>query len=202
MEDEYYQLDGFNRRRGSQVNNLHHYHVDAFKAVIDMQLQELNHRFNEANTKLLLCIACWCLCKSIKAFDLEKLMEMATLYREEFRIECDLQLLEDVREDERFNQLNRIGDIAKKMDEEKKHIIYPKVYLLLKLALILPVATTSVECAFSAMKLVKTDVRNQMGDQYLSDSFVSYIEKNVLDSISNDTIVKLYQAIRPRRVQL
>ncbi|XP_023732947.1 uncharacterized protein LOC111880764 [Lactuca sativa] len=115
MEDEYY--DGFSRRRGSQVNNLHHYHVDVFKAVIDMQLQELNHRFNEANTKLLLCIACLCPCESFKAFDLDKLMEMATLYKEEFRTEYDLQVLEvelknyikDVREDERFNQLKSIG---------------------------------------------------------------------------------------------
>nr|KAJ0224589.1 hypothetical protein LSAT_V11C100001900 [Lactuca sativa] len=29
------------------VNNLHHYQVDVFKEVIDMQLQELNNRFNE-----------------------------------------------------------------------------------------------------------------------------------------------------------
>nr|KAJ0206281.1 hypothetical protein LSAT_V11C500267400 [Lactuca sativa] len=184
MEDEYY--DGFSRRRGSQVGN---------------------HRFNEANTKLLLCMACLCPRESFKAFDLDKLMEMATLYKEEFRTEYDLQVLEvefknyikDVREGERFNQLKSIGEFAKKMVDGKKHIIYLKVYLLLKLALILPVATTSVERAFSVMKLVKTDVRNKMGDQFLSDSLVSYIEKNVLDSISNDTTVKLYQAIRPRR---
>nr|KAJ0200600.1 hypothetical protein LSAT_V11C600302880 [Lactuca sativa] len=186
MEDEYY--NGFSRRRGSQVNNLHHYHVDVFKTVIDMQLQELNHRFNEANTKLLLCMACLCPRESFKAFDLDKLMEMTTLYREDFRTEYDLQVLEvelknyvkDVREDEIFNQLKNIGELAKKM-----------VYILLKLALILPVATTSVERIFSAMKLVKTDVRNKMGDQFLSDR-----------SISNDTIVKLYQAIKLRQIQL
>ncbi|XP_023731068.1 uncharacterized protein LOC111878805 [Lactuca sativa] len=183
MEDEYY--DGFSCRKGSQVNNLHHYYVDVFKAVIDMQLQELNHRFNEANTKLLLCIACLCPRMSFKAFDLDKLMEMATIYKEEFRTEYDLQVLEvelknyinDVQEDEHFNQLKSIRELAKKMVEEKKHIIYPKVYLILKLALILPVATANVERAFSAMKLVKTDVRNKMGDQFLSDSLVSYIEK-------------------------
>ncbi|KAL4580987.1 hypothetical protein LXL04_017193 [Taraxacum kok-saghyz] len=65
----------------------------------------------------------------------------------------------------------------------------PKVYLLLKLALILPVATASVERAFSAMKLIKTDIRNKMGDKFLSDSLVSYIEKDVLDSFDNDTII-------------
>lgn len=36
-----------------EITNLHHYHVDLFYIVIDMQLQELNNCFNEANTKLL-----------------------------------------------------------------------------------------------------------------------------------------------------
>ena len=47
LNDAYY--NGISRRRGSQVSNLHHYQVDVFYAVIDMQLQELNHRFNEVN---------------------------------------------------------------------------------------------------------------------------------------------------------
>ena len=88
------------------------------------------------------------------------------------------------------------------MVKVKKHIIFPKVYLLLKLALILPVATASVERAFSAMKLIKTDIRNKMGDKFLSDSLVSYIENDVLDSFDNDTIIARFQAIRPRRIQL
>ncbi|KAJ9559793.1 hypothetical protein OSB04_004953 [Centaurea solstitialis] len=169
----------------NQVSNLHHYQVDVFYTVIDMQLQELNHRFNEVNTTLLLYIACLCPSESFKAFDLDKLLKMATFYPEEFPTEHDLRVLElelqnyikDVREDERFNQLKSIGDLGKKMVETKKHIIFPKVYLLLKLALILPVATSSVERAFSAMKLIKTSTRNKMGDQFLSDYLVWYIEK-------------------------
>ncbi|KAL7614542.1 hypothetical protein Lser_V15G04899 [Lactuca serriola] len=110
--------------------------------------------------------------------------------------------IKDVRQDARFHDLKSIGDLAKKMVEEKKHIIFPKIYLLMKLALILPVATASVERAFSAMKLIKTDIRNKISDQFLSDSLVSYIEKNVLKGIGNDAIVTMFQAIRPRRVQL
>ncbi|XP_023735456.1 uncharacterized protein LOC111883364 [Lactuca sativa] len=193
----------------NQVNNLHHYQVDVFKEVIDMQLQELNHHFNEVNTNLLLSIACLCPTESFKAFDLDKIMKMATLYPEEFPTEYDLRVLEvelgnyikDVREDERFNDLKSIGDLAKKMVQEKKHIIFPKIYLLVKLALILPVATASVERAFSAMKLIKTDIHNKMSDQFLSDGLVSYIGKNVLKGIGNDTIVKMFQDIRHHRVQ-
>ena len=39
------------------------------------------------------------------------------------------------------------------------------VYRLVELALLLPVATASVERVFSAMKAVKTDLRNRMGDE-------------------------------------
>ena len=41
--------------------------------------------------------------------------------------------IKDVREDERFHDLKSIVDLAKKMVEEKKHIIFPKIYLLMKL---------------------------------------------------------------------
>ncbi|KAL4576308.1 hypothetical protein LXL04_012400 [Taraxacum kok-saghyz] len=83
------------------------------KAVIDMQLQELNHRFSETNTKLLLAITCLCPREFFKAFDLDRLMESARFYEEEFPTKYDLQVLEvelknyikDVREDERFHQL-------------------------------------------------------------------------------------------------
>nr|KAJ0194522.1 hypothetical protein LSAT_V11C800414790 [Lactuca sativa] len=67
-----------------QVDNLHHYQVDVFKTVNDMYLQESNHRFNEVNTNLLLCIAYLCQGESFKAFDLHKIMEKTTLYSEEF----------------------------------------------------------------------------------------------------------------------
>ena len=46
------------RRNAPQITNLHHYRVDLFFEVIDLQLQEFNNRFLEATTKLLLCMAC------------------------------------------------------------------------------------------------------------------------------------------------
>ena len=135
---------------------------------------------------------------------------MATFYPEEFPTEYDLRVLKlelqnyitDVREDERFNQLKNIGDLGKKMVESKKRIIFLKVYPLLKLALILPLATSSVKRAFSTMKLIKTSTRNKMGDRFLSDYLVSYIDKVILEGISNDTIMQIFQGIRTRRVQL
>ena len=83
-----------------------------------------------------------------------------------------------------------------------RDLIYPLVYLLLKLALPLPVATATVERAFSAMKYVKSRLRNQMGDQWLNDCLVTYIEKEVFDSIDNEIIMRRFQNMKPRRMQL
>ena len=54
-----------------------------------------------------------------------------------------------------FFDLKQIGDLAQKMVETKKHIVYPLVYLLVTLALILPVATANVERTFSVMNIIK-----------------------------------------------
>nr|XP_043615941.1 uncharacterized protein LOC122587841 [Erigeron canadensis] len=96
-----------------EVSNLHHYQDDVFYAVIDMQLQKLSYPFNEVNTRLLHSMACLCPSESFKAFNLEKLTEMATFYPKEYPTVNDLQLLElelqdyikDVRGDENFNHL-------------------------------------------------------------------------------------------------
>ena len=51
------------------------------------------------------------------------------------------------------------------MVEMKKNVSYPLVYALVTLALILPVATATVERAFSAMNIIKNRLRNRIGDQ-------------------------------------
>ena len=59
------------------MTNLYHYRVELFYTVIDMQLQELNNRFNEVNMKLLLYAASLNPCDSFAAFDKEKLICLA-----------------------------------------------------------------------------------------------------------------------------
>jgi len=49
------------------------------------------------------------------------------------------------------------------------------------LVLLLPVATASVERAFSAMNFVKN--KNNMEDQYLNDCLVTFIEKDFFFSM-------------------
>ena len=205
--DEIYIARG-RSRRGEKVTNLHRYRVELFSTVLDMQLQELSDRFTEVNTELLLCVACLNPMDSFSAFNKEKLLRLAQFYPSEFSpmelLILDNQLetyILDMRSNE-FSEVKGIGGLAEKLVETKKNIVYPLVYLLIKLALILPVATATVERAFSAMNIVKNRLRNRMGDQWMNDCLVAYIEKDVSSIIENEMIMQRFQNMKTRREQL
>ena len=67
----------------------------------------------------------------------------------------------------------------------RKYETYHLIYLLVKLALTLPVVTATVERIFSAMKYIKNELRNRMRDQLMDDCLVVYIEKDLACSIDN-----------------
>lgn len=102
-------------------------------------------------------------------------MRMDELYLDDFD-ESNMSILEnqlasyivDVRDvDERFSDLNGLCDLFKSLVQTKKQSNYPMIFHLVKLALLLPVVPASVERAFSAMKFIKNDLRNQMSDVFL-----------------------------------
>ena len=82
--DDIFVVSGMPRRNTQQNTNLHHYHVELFYTVIDMQLQELNNRFPKVNTDLLLCTACLNPSNSFVAFDKEKLICLTKFYPSNF----------------------------------------------------------------------------------------------------------------------
>ena len=95
-----------------------------------------------------------------------------------------------------FAKLQEIGDLAKKLVETKKDIAYLLVYVLIKLALILPVATATVERGFSVMKFIKNRLRNRMEDQWMNDCLVTYIERDIFGTINNEIILQIFQNMK------
>ncbi|KAF8080198.1 hypothetical protein N665_0966s0011 [Sinapis alba] len=108
-----------------------------------------------------------------------------TFYPEDFshikQITLEHQLglyIDDIRENERFSNLKNLGDLACMMVNEKKHLSYPNVfYRFLKLVLTLHVATAKVERCFSAMKIVKTTLRNRI---------------KLFEKVTNEIVVKRF----------
>ncbi|XP_042437065.1 uncharacterized protein LOC122023032 [Zingiber officinale] len=198
---------GRSRRNGQMITNFHHYRVEIFCQVLDMMVQEMNNRFSESSTEVLTCIACLDPKDSFSQFDIGKLLHLAELYPEDFSL-TDRVIFEDQLETyiqnvrDEFSMIEDLGSLAKKMVETGKNTIFSLVYRLIELALVLPVATASVERVFSAMKIIKTNLHNRMGDEWMNDSLVVYIEKDIFATIENEQILQYFQQMNTRRIQL
>lgn len=125
------------RSRRETVTNLHHYRVEMFYAIIDMQFQELNDRFSEVNSDLLICVACLFPNNSFDAFNKNKVVRLCQYYPADFDAadvsELDDQLdtyIPDMRTSEDFEGLQGIIDLAQKLVAKNKHEVYPLVYKL------------------------------------------------------------------------
>jgi hypothetical protein len=193
-------------RQKTGINNEHHYRVDCFFAVLDMLGKEFHDRFNEVNSELLRCMSALSPSDLFCHFDKEKLMQLAKFYPDDFNhkdmvtLEHELALyIDNLLHDTRFASLDSIGDLAKLMIDTRKHLSYPLVFRLLKLALTLPVATATVERCFSAMKIVKSALRNKIGDDFLSHSLICYVEKGLMETITNEVIVDRFHKMKDRR---
>ena len=71
----------------------------------------------------------------------------------------------DMRSSEEFTDLKDRSELAQTMVQPKKDKVYPLLYRLLTLALILLVTTAIVERIFSSMNVVKTQLHNRIGDR-------------------------------------
>ena len=69
---------------------------------------------------------------------------------------------------------------------------------MVKFLLTLPVSIATIERAFSAMKFVKTNFRNKMENDFLTDSLMLYIEKDIVSTFSLDSIVDDFEDLKRR----
>ncbi|XP_021728033.1 uncharacterized protein LOC110695119 [Chenopodium quinoa] len=198
---------GRSRRFVEKATNEHHFLVGIFLEVIDLHLQELDNRFNEKNMELLTCMASLSPKDNFSSFDKEKVLKLASLYPEKFShnellsLDDQLEVFKQIMlEDENFQDLHDINSLSKMLVKTKLHETYPLIHLLIKLMLILPVATASVERVFSAMTYIKSKLRNSMGDQLMNDCLVTYIEKEVFLQVPDEDIIDRFQKMKTRRI--
>ncbi|XP_076946570.1 uncharacterized protein LOC143618141 [Bidens hawaiensis] len=112
MEFEY--VDPRYRRKKTAITNRHHYVVNNFNTVLDMQIQELGNRFNEA---------------LMSSFSKVNLLNLAEMYPCDFDFDENEKLIYElghyitnVKEDKRFANLSGLGDLAKMMVKIRLHI--------------------------------------------------------------------------------
>ncbi|GMJ09027.1 hypothetical protein like AT1G19260 [Hibiscus trionum] len=188
----------------------HHYRVDVFTATMDQQLHELKSRFSEQTTELLIFSMALNSSCGYKHFNVEKNCHLAEKYypkvfseHEKYHLKYELELFfRDVPNHVEMKNLITITQLCRSLSESGKSFSYPLVDRLIRLILTLPVSTATTERAFSAMKIVKTSLRNKMEDDFLSDYLIVYIEKEIAEKFTNNSIIDDFDFMKKRRVQL
>ena len=66
--------------------------------------------------------------------------------------------------------------------------------------LTLPVSTTTIERFFLVMRIVKTRLRNKMDDDFLTDTLITYIERDIANKISMESVINDFRDMKERKV--
>ncbi|XP_065626089.1 serine/threonine-protein kinase PBL34-like [Quercus suber] len=106
----------------------------------------------------------------------------------------------NVVQDPEFKELKSLSELSQWLVRTRNSEHYKLVYRIVRLVLTLPVSTATTERAFSVMKVVKTNLRNKMEDDFLTDSLMLYIEKDIASTFSLDSIVDDFENLKERRV--
>jgi hypothetical protein len=118
--------------------------------------------------------------------------DFKALVKLHFQMEC---YINDVSKDENFTNLRSLTEISMMLVKTDRILRYHIIYKLLKLVLVLPVATAGVERVFSSMKFIKNKLRSKMGQRFLNGCFVTFIERDFLQ-VRDDGIITSFQAPR------
>ena len=122
------------------------------------------------------------------------------LFRSQELLKSQLQHYElDVIKHPDFQNMITISELCRGLKISGKSKIYFLIDRLIRLMLTLPVSTATTEQAFSAMKLLKTRLRNRMEDEFLADNMIIYIKKEIAGNFTIKMIIDEFYSMKNRR---
>eukprot|EP00732_Lithocolla_globosa_P000965 Lithocolla_globosa_v1_NODE_398_length_4181_cov_16.574406.p2 type:complete len:519 gc:universal NODE_398_length_4181_cov_16.574406:1870-314(-) len=179
------------------LNSEDEYVRNFWNPVLDRVITELNRRFDDKNSALMKAIASFSPTSPL-FLDAETIMPLVVHYKlpaekfvNEFRTECEIFFgIIDIMDEKK--KPNTLRELLVVLHEHKQ--LFPLLWTVTKIALTLPVTTASAERSFSALKLIKSFLRNSMGDDRLSDLGVLGICRQRAKALGKDieSVVKAF----------
>ncbi|XP_062158677.1 uncharacterized protein LOC133866142 [Alnus glutinosa] len=172
------------------------------------QLQELNRRFSEHAVDLLIFGSTLDPRAALESFIIDDICQLGNkfypqdftdLEKEQLEIELN-HYKHNVVLHSSFQALSNIYELCQWLVSTGKSTIYQLVFRVIVLVLTFPISTTTIEQAFSAMDIVKTKLRNKIEDEFLTDSLMVYMEREVAATINIDSIINDFRDSKKRRV--
>ena len=116
---------------------------------------------------------------------------------EKLQLKTQLQHYEyNVVQHSEFKNLLTLSSLCQWLVRTRKSTIYPLVHRIIVLVLTLPVSIATTERSFSAMRIVKTRLRNKMEDDFLTNSLIMYIEREIAEKLSIDSIINDFKDLK------
>ena len=170
--------------------------------LIDAVLYELNRRFDDKKMYAILAIFNLIneesVCESCIEYNFKKL----DAYKEHIsfknlRNELNLWYEYKKRKSLRFSSFK---DLIENFSKFNLKNIFPELFILIKIYLSIPISSATGERSFSALRRIKTWLRNTCGQERLSDLALLHIESEELDSINIDQAVDMFAKLSDRRM--
>ena len=95
--------------------------------------------------------------------------------------------------------MSTISELCRGLQISGKSNIYFLINRLIRLVLTFPVSTATTKRAFSAMKLIKTRLRNRIEDELLANNMIVYIEKETAGNFTIKMIMDEFYSMKNRR---
>ena len=95
--------------------------------------------------------------------------------------------------------MDTISQLCRGLEISGKSKFYHLIDRLIHLMLTLLIFTATTERAFSAMKLLKTRLRNRIEDEFLADNMIVYIKKEIAGNFTMEMIMDEFYSIKNRR---
>ncbi|KAL6508753.1 hypothetical protein OROHE_021312 [Orobanche hederae] len=210
LSSSYFSRGARARNEHSDHTFEHHYRVNIFYEAINCQLMELDHRFSDSSMELLRLASTLDPKHAYETFrsaDVCQLVEK--FYPEDFsdheKTIMKMQLLHydiDVVQHADYKELTSISELCQWLVRTRREATFDIIYRVINILLTLPVSTATTERSFSAMNIVKTRLRNKMEDDFLNDSMVLFIKREIGEKISLEEIVEDFKVAKDRRVPL
>ena len=97
---------------------------------------------------------------------------------------------------------SHLDELVRHNFETNLHLTLPQYCKLANLALTIPLTVASAERSFSKLKIIKSRLRNTMGDQRLSSLSIMSLEKDIMDNLKIDDIIDRFALRKERRIHL
>lgn len=187
LEDSVLTAPVVEHRRG---NTKDAFRIEVFYPILDNIISELDRRFSNENCNIM---------RGIQALSPESdgflLLSKVKPFAETFNANMD-DLVHELHQAKRL--------IERKMDDRPSSLLeftcaiepykeaFHELYRLCKIAVTIPVTSASSERSFSALNLIKTYLRNSMGERRLSNLGIIHIERKRSNDLDLEEFIDIF----------